>query len=790
MTKKRLVTTVILLGLVAVLGLLSLAQPVAPKGIIINPPDPTGLTVRVWVDKGAYAVGEKIQIHYEVNQDAYVYIYDIDADGKVSMIFPNYYSQNNYVAAGEHVLPDSPTYNLTVVEPIGTEYLQAIASAQPLNLAPQFQITIPFPFMGADPDALKIQIQGQIMGIVPDPQWAQDWTNFEVVSGTPPAYGALIINSVPSGAWITIDGHYAGYTPRTLYITQGYHQISLSKTGYEDWNHGLFVIGGQTRTVNAALTPIAQVNQPPVAAFNFSPTNPLVGSWVQFNGSASSDPDGTITSYAWNFGDGGTGSGVSRYHQFAAPGTYTVSLTVTDDDGATDTEIHTIQVGSINQSPVAAFNFSPTNPLVGSWVQFNGSASSDPDGTITSYAWNFGDGGTGSGVSRYHQFAAPGTYTVSLTVTDDDGATDTEIHTIQVGSINQSPVAAFTTPPSPGVSEWVRFDGSASYDPDGSISTYAWNFGDGGTGSGVTPYHRFAAPGTYTVTLTVTDDDGATDTEIHTVQVGPVSQAPVAAFTYAPLSPGIGDTIVLNATSSYDPDGVIVSYSWDLDANGTTDTTGQIVSFSYYSVGPHTVRLTVVDNDGLSGTTTQMINVAGGGVPGKPPMGGTPGIFVWGTDTWHITVNAGAHWTSAHSYRLEFRTDKSFSGVNQATSGGVVPLGVIPTPTDGGKTLVFEGSLQNGSVDYTFTTPQSESIWMSLKLDIDGNGTLDESTSFVYLRTFMVHPPKVPFVVGLQKGDSGPLVPSINFRVGTALTYTASVRFLMWITNIATLEGP
>jgi len=179
----------------------------------------------------------------------------------------------------------------------------------------------------------------------------------------------------------------------------------------------------------------------------------------------------------------------------------------------------------------------------------------------------------------------------------------------------------------------------------------------------------------------------------------------------------------------------------------------------------------------------------GGAAGGEPPMGGTPGIFVWGTNTWHVTGNAGAPWTSAHSYRLEFRTDKSFSGVNQATSGGVVPLGVIPTPTDGGKTLVFEGSLQNGSVDYTFTAPESGSIWMSLKLDIDGNGTLDESPSFVYLRTFMVHPPQVPFVVGLQKGDSGPLVPSINFRIGTALTYTTSVRFIMWLTDIATLEG-
>jgi hypothetical protein len=170
-------------------------------------------------------------------------------------------------------------------------------------------------------------------------------------------------------------------------------------------------------------------------------------------------------------------------------------------------------------------------------------------------------------------------------------------------------------------------------------------------------------------------------------------------------------------------------------------------------------------------------------------MGGTPGIFVWGTDTWHITVNAGAYWTSAHSYRLELRTDASFVGVNRSTSGGVVPLGVVPTPTGSGKTLIFEGSLQTGSIDYTFTVPDSKSIWMSLKLDIDGDGDLDESTSFVYLRTSMVHPPNVPFVVGLPSGGSGPLVPSMNFRLGSALVYTETTRFVMWTTNIATLEG-
>jgi PKD repeat protein len=291
------------------------------------------------------------------------------------------------------------------------------------------------------------------------------------------------------------------------------------------------------------------------------------------------------------------------------------------------------------------------------------------------------------------------------------------------------------------------------------------------------------------VTLTVTDDDGASDTETHTVQVGPTNQPPVASFNYSPLSPGLGEQITLNATMSYDPDGYIVSYLWDRDGDGINDASGPLVTVSYYDVGVHVVRLTVVDDGGLSSTTSQGIIIAVGGIPGGPPMGTTPGIFVWGANTWHLTVNAGATWTSAHSYRLELRTDGSFENVNQSATGGVAPMGIVPTPTEGGKTLLFEGSLQSGNVDYTFTVTRADSIWMSLKLDIDGDGALEESPSFVYLRNLMVHPLTAPFVVGLPSGSSGPLVPSMNFRVGHALTYTSAVRFIWWSTDITTLEG-
>jgi hypothetical protein len=119
----------------------------------------------------------------------------------------------------------------------------------------------------------------------------------------------------------------------------------------------------------------------------------------------------------------------------------------------------------------------------------------------------------------------------------------------------------------------------------------------------------------------------------------------------------------------------------------------------------------------------------------------------------------------------------------------VAPLGIVPTPSSTGKTLIFEGSLQAGSVDYTFTAPGSGSLWLSLKLDTNGNGALDEFSSFVYLRNSLVHPPTNPFVIGVPSGYSGALVPSLDFRLGSAVSYTETSRFVFWTTTISLLEG-
>ena len=163
----------------------------------------------------------------------------------------------------------------------------------------------------------------------------------------------------------------------------------------------------------------APPNQPPVA--DFTPTCSQLACSV--NASASSDPDGTISSYAWQFGDGGTGTGVTSSRTYAAAGTYTITLTVTDDDGDTASTTRSVTVAPTpNQPPTASF----TNSCTDLACTFNGTGSSDPDGSIASYAWNWGDGtADGTGSTPSHTYAAAGTYTVRLTVTDNNGATGT-----------------------------------------------------------------------------------------------------------------------------------------------------------------------------------------------------------------------------------------------------------------------------------------------------------------------------------------------------------------------------
>jgi len=354
--------------------------------------------------------------------------------------------------------------------------------------------------------------------------------------------------------------------------------------------------------------------QNPSASFTSSPESPEYGKTVTFDASNSSDTDGTIANYAWNFDDGSAGTGKTTTHVYASVGTYGVTLTVTDNDGLTDTDtkdVFVIATGVDITPPEASFTSSPESPEEGETVTFDASASDDTDGTIDSYSWNFDDGNTGSGETVSHSYTSAGTYNVTLTVIDNDSLTDTDSQTITVSPPGkEAPEASFSfSPSSPEVDETVAFDASGSSDADGTIANYVWDFDDGNTGSGETATHSYASAGTYTVTLTIEDNDGLTDTATKDVVVnggGGGDVTPPVANAGNNITVKAGSKVTFSAAGSSDNVG-IDSYEWDFgDGNSGT---GVTTSHTYGTEGNYTVSLTVTDAAGNSNAVTIVITV-------------------------------------------------------------------------------------------------------------------------------------------------------------------------------------
>jgi Tol biopolymer transport system component len=244
----------------------------------------------------------------------------------------------------------------------------------------------------------------------------------------------------------------------------------------------------------------------PAATFTYQCT----GLVCRFDASGSFDPDGTIASYEWKFGDGTTGSGSAPAHTYATGATYDVTLIVTDQQGARDVTRRRLNT---NVPPVASF----TVACNGGTCTFDGSGSADSDGTINQYVWSFGDGNYGGYDASpiiTHTYAT-GTYTASLSVTDSGGRESTpRQQTLTV--VNALPVASFTITCT-GLT--CAYDASASSDSDGTIDWFSWSFGDGSYLRARVGSYTYAAAGSYTVTLTVADVANQTSTASQTVKV-------------------------------------------------------------------------------------------------------------------------------------------------------------------------------------------------------------------------------------------------------------------------------
>ena len=322
----------------------------------------------------------------------------------------------------------------------------------------------------------------------------------------------------------------SGEKPQHTYARPGKYTVTLSTMDN----------GGLTDTVEHEVT-IA--DSPPTASFSASPSSPATGEAVTFDGTPSSDIDGAIVSYAWSFSDGSPtqeGPTATVSHTFATPGTHHVTLTVTDDKGLTNTSGLDIVVDA---PPVASFVVSSTSPTAMTPLGFNGSASNDTDGTVTRYRWSFGDGSTAEGVTPSHTYAAAGRYTVTLAVTDNAGKSSSVSQTVTVA--DAAPSASLTVSSSPTAGLPVTFDGSGSKDADGSIASYAWNFGDGTSADGSQATHVYTKAGVYTIKLTVTDNAGIAASGEASVAVA----APSSVFQVLGVKPNKKDGSALLAVS-------------------------------------------------------------------------------------------------------------------------------------------------------------------------------------------------------------------------------------------------
>jgi probable HAF family extracellular repeat protein len=352
-----------------------------------------------------------------------------------------------------------------------------------------------------------------------------------------------------------------------------------------------------------------QGNRAPVASIGYSPQFPSKRTPISFWGTGSSDPDGDeIVNYRWDFGDGTTAVGPVVSHTYPDALNYTVTLVVSD--GKADSAPVSIVVAVFDQMPIARAG-GPYSGAKNAAIRLDGTASSDGDGDPLTYAWDFGDGTTGSGVNPTHAYARSGSFTVTLVVNDGSGNSIPARATVSV--TNTAPVALLSGPASGFKGTTLTWNGSGSSDANGDTLSYLWSFGDGSSATTSTPTttHSYVAVGSYRVTLTV--NDGETSSSPAAADIAIQSRPPVA-------NAGPDQTVVQRTTArlhgaSSDPDGTIAGVRW-LQVAGPAVTLSGSTTLSPTFVAPRestttrlTFELTVTDNDGVSSSDRVNVDV-------------------------------------------------------------------------------------------------------------------------------------------------------------------------------------
>jgi PKD repeat protein len=402
------------------------------------------------------------------------------------------------------------------------------------------------------------------------------------------------VEGAPVEFALTSAGEGAGITPSTaLTNAEGRAEALVHLGDKVGVQTGGARVAGDTalKTTFSALAESAD-NRSPTADFSWTCEERT----CQFT-DASSDSDGSLTAWTWRFGDGSTSEERAPSHTYAASGTYTARLTVTDDEGATDESSDDVTVSTpsdppSNQPPRADFEID-CEDLTCTFAD----ASEDEDGSVESWQWDFGDGAGSSQRNPSHTYGSPGRYDVVLTVTDDDGVEDIRARTAEPDAPpNEPPQAEFEIDCQDLRCTFV----DRSTDDDGSLVSWQWDFGDGATSSERNPSHIYAAPGQFAVLLVATDDDGAADTRIHTVNPEAPPPPEPNRRPDADFDVDCDDLTCTFTDESEDEDGVIVGWLWSFGDKATSNEQNPVHTYS--EEGRYDVLLTVTDDDGATDT--------------------------------------------------------------------------------------------------------------------------------------------------------------------------------------------
>jgi ribosomal protein L14 len=439
--------------------------------------------------------------------------------------------------------------------------------------------------------------------------------------------------TITTYAWSKISGPNTGtittanaVTTNVTGLTQGVYRFRLQVTD----NSGATADATVQVTVNAA------PNQPPVADGGDDQVLRLPVNYTLLDGRASADADGRIVSYRWAYVSGPANFILTDPAAALTPlsglvqGVYVFRLTVTDDSSATHTDDVRITVLPPNQPPVAAAGNSIVMTLPTNATTLDGRVSYDPDGSIVRWQWTLISGpaapvivNPNAAVTAVNNLIQ-GTYSFRLTVTDDAGATASdEVQVIVNRPANQLPVARAGNDITISLPvNQVQLDGSASFDPDGTIATFTWTKVSGPAdatietpAAALTRINRLTQ-GTYIFRLTVTDNSGAnaSDDVVITVLPAPRVNQPPRAVAGADFTLSLpASNASLDGSASSDPDGQIVVHRWRQVSGPTvvriTAPTAARTNVEGLLPGEYVFELTVTDNEGATASATVKINV-------------------------------------------------------------------------------------------------------------------------------------------------------------------------------------